>query len=355
MNKKLKNLLIKKSENLRIALARLNKSGERCLIVHDKYKLLGTLSDGDVRRALLKGLNFNQKIEKIYNSKANFFFKDEINIKKFEYNFISNKLSILPIVDRNKKILSFLSSKNLKTKSLIKNHKIKNSALLVMAGGLGTRMRPFTLALPKPLLPINGQTAIERIMQFYHTKGVKDKFVSVNYKSNLIKNFLKENINYNINYLSEKKPLGTCGSLKFFLNKKYENIILTNCDILAKYDLSKALNFHQTKKNDLTVISSKKYYKVPYGTFHFDKDKKFIGIKENQNLIFFVNIGIYIISKKAIKCIQKTKGKINMDFFINRLKDLNYKIDFFSINSNSWLDIGQWSEYRETVRKLEKR
>ncbi len=353
MNKKLKSLLIKKNENLKNALAKLNKSGERCLIVHDKFKFLGTLSDGDIRRALLKGFNFNKKVEKIYNPRSKFFFENEISLKKFESNYISNRLSIIPIVDQNKKILSFLSSKNLKTKKLTKKQSVKKTALLIMAGGLGTRMRPFTLALPKPLLPINGQTAIERIIQFYHLKGLKDKYVSVNYKSNLIKNFLKENINFNINFISEKMPLGTCGSLKFFLKKKYENIILTNCDILAKYDLNKALNFHQTKKSDLTVVSSKKFYKVPYGTFHFDKNKKFIGIKEKPKFNFFVNIGIYIISKRAIKCIENKKGKIDMDYFINELKRHNYKINFFSINSNNWLDVGQWSEYRETVRKLE--
>ncbi len=187
------NLKIKPKTTLLEAMKLMNNLGERCLIVVDNSnKLLGTLTDGDLRRRFLSGADFKSRVEKVYNKKPTFVVRGNYNLKEVKNLMYNKNIDIIPIVDNKMKILDFI-----KFRSKVNNKKenqsiLKKSIVFIMAGGKGTRLAPFTDVLPKPLLPLNKKTVIEHIIEKFTSVGVKDFYLSINYKSLILKSYFKE-------------------------------------------------------------------------------------------------------------------------------------------------------------------
>ena len=219
----MKNLLI--SPNLKIikAMKKLAQTGERCLIVVDSQKkLLGTITDGDIRRAILKGLSTDQSIKSIYSRKPIILEKNKYSIESARNLLRIRKQILLPIVDKKNIVIDYLSWEQAfgtrkKDKSLIATQ------VVIMAGGKGDRLAPFTKVLPKPLIPINEKPVIEHIIEKFTLFGAKNFYLTVNYKSRILKSFFLElEPNYSVKFFDETKPLGTVGGLKSH-QKKFKN------------------------------------------------------------------------------------------------------------------------------------
>lgn len=218
-----------------------------------------------------------------------------------------------------------------------------------MAGGKGTRLDPFTKVLPKPLIPIKGKPIIEIIIEKFLVSNLKDIYISLNYKSSVIKSYLNTNKHLNkIKYINENKPLGTAGCLKFFKNFNKKNLIITNCDILLNVNIKNIYKSHLTNKNDLTIVISPHKIKSPYGSVIVDgKNKKVKNMLEKPEFEMLTNIGFYIMSSKILKNL-KIKSKIDMSELIQELLKKNKNVGFYKINQKYWTDIGQWEEYKKT-------
>ena len=340
--------LIKQNENLKSALNFLNRNPDKCLVVQNHVgKLLGTLTDGDIRRSIIKGLDFEDKISNIYNKKP--FYINQNNKKKIK---ISDQLfktySVIPIVNSKKKIID-LKSKNL---SKTDNNNKKNSKfdlkkvpVIIMAGGEGKRLLPHTAILPKPLIPYQGKSLVEHIISRFKEYGLNTFILTIKYKSNLMKAYFSDLIkNIKVSFMYESKSLGTAGSLYKLIKKKSQNFFVINCDTIIRCDYISLLNYHIENKNDLTVVVAKKKQVFNYGSCVIKKNGTLKEIIEKPSTTHLANTGLYVINKKSIKMIKKNE-KIGMDQLISKLIEKKYKIGIFPIADDEWQDLGSWDNF----------
>lgn len=347
-----KNFLVKENITFKQAIQKLNQTGVKCLVIVDeKNKLLGTLSDGDIRKCLYKKVSLKSKIRKFYNRKPIFYFENNFNLKETTRHMIKKKIDVIPLVDKNKRLIKILTLREIYKQNAISKERLKKTAVLVMAGGFGKRMKPFTDILPKPLLPIENKTAIAHIIENFISIGFKEVFISINYKSKILKAYFEEyKPKIKINFLEEKNQLGTAGAIKFFQNKKFTNLVVINCDVITKFNLSNPIEDHINKKNKLTVFCSSKAFSIPYGACIIDDNHNLIKLNEKPKYNFFINIGIYIINKNLIKFLPKKNTKIDFDELINLLIKKNIKIDTYPVDEKSWVDIGNWNEFKKIYK-----
>tara|TARA_B100000700_G_C15005099_1_gene838147 strand:+ start:450 stop:1502 length:1053 start_codon:yes stop_codon:yes gene_type:complete len=344
-----KKLFTKDTESLKDILKKINQSGHKCLIVIDnKEKFLGTISDGDIRKYILKNDNLNIQIKKLYNKSSIKVLKSEMDETEIKKIFISKKIDLIPIVNNNNNVIDVIFWEKFFSKTTnIKNKKILNP-VVIMAGGKGTRMKPYTSILPKPLLSYNGKPMIDVVIDNFKSNKFKNFFISLNYKSNLMNLFLKEKKDKDIKIIYENKPLGTVGILSKLKYKKFKQseIILTNCDTLLNYDYSKILDFHKINNNVLTLVCTKKTHQIPYGDCEIDKDSNLKKINEKPKFNINVNIGFYILNMKILKLIPIDK-KFDVTDLIKIILKKNLKIKTYIIDQKNWSDLGDLNVLNE--------
>ena len=349
----MKNIKINKNTSILNALKKMNIAGTKCLVVIDKDKtFLGTLTDGDLRRLILRRKDLKLKINKSYNEKSIFYYEKSMNLKKIKKEMLNKKIDLVPILDHNKKLKSYitLDSENSYPYKL-SNKKIKNP-IIIMAGGKGTRLDPFTRVLPKPLIPIGDQTMIEKIINGFSDQGFKNFSLTLNYKSKIIENYLNDAIkNFRINYIKEKKFLGTAGSLSLFRSKFKEDIIITNCDTIIEINFREILDYHKKNKYDFTIVASTKEFEVPYGTCVTNNVGELTKLREKPKYNLLVNVGFYILKPELLKLIKKNTY-LSMTDFINQIQSKGYKIGVYPCHENFWKDIGQWEEYEKSLKNI---
>ena len=353
----MKNIIISKKTKIKIALKILNNAQSKCLVVVNSKKdniYLGTITDGDIRRALIKKISLNNTVEKIYNKKSKYL-KQSILKKNNIKNLIKKlNITVLPVIDDNRKLKKVIqiSKPHRKKIKVDKKKYLKNYPLVIMAGGLGTRLEPFTKVLPKALIPINDKSIAEVIINKFLDYGIKEVYLSINHKSEMIKAYFKnKKVKTKINFIEEKTFLGTCGSLSLLRTKKNKNFIVSNCDILMNFNYSKLVKFHEVNNNDLTLVAVNKKFKVPYGICELKNNGELNFIREKPTYKYLTNAGLYIIKKEICTLISKSH-KTDFNDLIKNLKKRNKKVGIFKSNQNTWSDIGQINEYKKNFNKI---
>jgi dTDP-glucose pyrophosphorylase len=350
----IKKLTINSTCTIKDALKLIGIGGHKCLIVGDSnYILLGTLSDGDIRKGILKGMQIKDTIKNIYQHNPIFLEQNKYNPEKVKNIFIRNKIDLIPIVDKNHKIIDVLFWDEVFHADKEKNIRRLDVPVVIMAGGEGSRLEPFTKVLPKPLIPIQEKPVIEHIIEkFTKNIGTNKFFFTLNYKATILKAFFEElNPDYNFEFIVEKIPLGTAGSLINLSNVIEVPFFVTNCDILIEADFYDFYDFHINNKFDITLVASTKEYVIPYGTCELNENGHLSHINEKPQFDFLINTGLYIINPDIISLIPENK----IYHFTDLIQDANSagkKIGVYPINSESWVDIGEWNEYRKVVDKL---
>ena len=341
---KIKGNILKDSSKLQDVLKVLNtKEHKICIVCNNKQIPLGIFTDEDVRRKLLKKNSRNISVKQSYNKNFKFCYdKDgvfEISELFKRYHWIT---ILLVLNKRNKKLVGIIDRDK-----FFDSLKIKNN-VLILAGGLGQRLRPLTDHLPKPMLNFSGKPLLESTLYALKSSGFVNINISVNYLSEQIINYFGDGTNYSlkINYFKERKKLGTAGPL-FYLKrlKLKEPLLVINGDIYTNLNFKKLLNYHKNNKNDFTVCCHDYYTNIPYGVI--DKKNKSL-IIEKPKIKHTVNSGIYVIEPKILKFL-KQKVYLNMNDLINKLH-LNKKIGIYKI-TESILDIGTFSSY-EAAKEL---
>jgi|TARA_X000001036_G_scaffold208145_1_gene195746 dTDP-glucose pyrophosphorylase len=336
--------LISGSESLENILTLMEKGAERILLVVDvKKKLLGTITDGDIRRELISsGLNASSNAQKIMNPAPIFSIDKEKD--RWSNYFIENEIEHLPICTEDKivkKIIRFTPEKN---------NLLKNVSVLIFAGGKGVRMGDKYSNTPKAIIEINEQSLIARILDNLGNEGFHNISIALNHESEKIINYLNEKIPDNsFNFIIEDEPLGTAGAL-FELIKQdgiEENILAINSDILFQSNLTKFLDHHIDLENDITVGTAKYSYKLPYGVVHEENVDQF-SIEEKPIQNFNVLSGIYIVNKEILGRFKTTK--LDMDNLIKTIQEMNNSIGYYDIGSK-WMDVGN-EEALELAKKF---
>ena len=343
-------LLISENTKILKCLSKLNNVNLKCLIVLDKKKIVkGTLTDGDMRRALLRNVNPNSSIKNIYNKNFKFFFENNFNEEKIRL-IIENKenhIEIIPILSKNKKLKKTFSSQNFLKKDKVLEKNVKNIKIIIMAGGLGTRMLPLTKKIPKALIKFKENTFLKIILDNFFIQGFQNFGITLFHKKNMIKSYLNKIKKYKIEYIVEKKPLGTAGGLYFLRKNKEKYIMVTNCDNFYKINYLDLLNYHKKYKYDFTIVASKKTLKLPYGICKMSNEK-FLDIIEKPEYSNIVNAGLYIFDKKVLKLLNKRKTDMNQ--LIEMVKKKKMKIGVYPIDEKSWIDVGTLSSLKSELK-----
>lgn len=349
---RLKKVFIKPNHTIKQALRQMDAMGEKTLLVVDDHSiLLGTISDGDIRRWILKGNDLMEGVSKVMNSTP-ISLDQNFERKMAKQLMVKQMLECLPVVDGNKKVISAVWWVDLFENESKKLKKLR-VPVVIMAGGEGARLAPFTKIIPKPLMPIGDKPIIEIIIGRFMDYGCIDFYLSLNYKSNIIKAYFNDfEHQYKIAYIEEELPLGTAGSLHLLKSHIKKTFFLSNCDILIEADYADIFKFHQEKKNKITLVSSMKNFMVPYGVCEIENGGILKGIKEKPEFDFFVNTGMYVLDKAVLEDIPKNKF-YNMTDLIGDYLKKDERIGVYPVSEKSWLDMGQFEVLQEMLKKFE--
>ena len=345
MIEKLNKYKIVSSANIRDAVKQIDVNGEGIVFVVDKNdKILGLLTDGDFRRAILNEISLAENCLTIANREFKFI-DNSVSERKIINIFLKYRIDHLPILE-NGNLVGLLNRKNFDLSGkVVLPDKLEEVCVVIMAGGKGTRMKPFTNILPKPLIPIGDRSMLEVIMDEYNLYFQSSFFISVNYKANLIKAYMEDYAElYQISYILEDMPLGTGGALKYLEGKITKPFFFSNCDILIKANYEDIYRNHLMKKNDFTIVASVIHYKVPYGVCEIENGGDLKELVEKPEYDFVVNAGMYIVNPDMLKLIPEGTF-YNITDLIEAIKKKGGKVGIFPVSENSYHDSGQWKEY----------
>jgi dTDP-glucose pyrophosphorylase len=338
---------------IRQAMKKLGQSGKKCLVVIDeKNALLGTLSDGDLRKAILKGSNVSESICDIYQPKPTVLVEGKYELTEAKKLFIKNKFDIIPVVDDKGKLSDILLWETVFKNDKNRQNEKLDVPVVIMAGGKGTRLEPFTKVLPKPLVPIHDKPVIEHIIERFVKVGVNEFILTINHKARILKAFIEElRPDYSIDFVEEKDPLGTAGSLKFLEGRFNKPFMVTNCDIIIKADYLDLYAFHQKNSYDITLVASMKNYIIPYGTCELNGEGHLKQINEKPEFDFLANTGLYVLNPDVLHLIPADK-LYHITHLIEDAKKSGKRVGVYPIDDDAWIDIGQWAEYQKAVERL---
>ncbi len=348
------NLTVKLDTLLSDVLLILNKEtvSKIVLVVDDNQRLMGTITDGDVRRALLEGFTAQSKASDVMFPEFKSV-KSGISVNEIQQVFQALNVQQLPEVDENKKLLGLHLIND------IYEEKISNSAVLIMAGGLGTRLSPLTDKCPKPMLRVGDKPILELILNNLKDQGFRKFFVSINYLGKQIIDYFGDGSNYGvtIDYIEEGKRLGTAGALSLLpksVAKMSSPLIVINGDVLTKVNFKGLLEFHNELGSDITVCVRDYSIQIPYGVVNIEKNQV-LSISEKPTEKYFVSAGIYALNPHILnKVIENTY--LDMPDFLAGLLAVDSSVAAFPIHEY-WMDIGQHenlSQAKIDFQELEK-
>ncbi len=339
-------------QNIRTAIRAIKKSGLKCVVVvNNQNKMLGIISDGDIRKLILKNISIKEKLNNYFNKNAFYLIQGKYTESQAKSLFLKEDYAIIPVLNKDRVVKDILYWSR-----LFGNKKNRypnlNVPAVIMAGGKGSRMEPFTKVLPKPLIPINEKPVIQYTIDRFLNYGVKNFVLTINFKADLLKAYYKElKPKYKLKFITEKTPLGTAGSLKQLNKNNHKNFFVTNCDTITEINLLDMYKFHISNKFGITVVASTKTHEIPYGVCKLNAQGNIDRIEEKPKLDFLANIGLYLINTKVLKLIPKNK-LFHMTDLIGASHRNGFKVGVFPINEKDWFDVGQWSEYKKTVNML---
>ena len=350
-----KDILIYEICSIKEALKKLDKTAEKVLLVVDNEKRqLGTITDGDIRRFVLRGGNFDNEIKGAYNREPIFLRKNNFSLDEAKSMFLKKRIDLIPILDEEDKVSDFISwSQAFSENGSARSQKSEISVpVVIMAGGKATRLEPFTKILPKPLFPIGDKPVVEVIIDEFRSHGVCDFKLVLNYKADMIESYFNSiEKKYKLEYVREKDFQGTTGGLKLLEKDIADTFIVSNCDVIVKANFQDVLNFHREHNSSLTVLSSFQHYRIPYGVVTFEEGGKVTDILEKPEYTFTVNAGVYILSKEVLSFVPRDTY-FDMTDLIKVLLEKGKNVFTYPVNENDYVDIGQWGEYKKALAKL---
>lgn len=313
-------------------IKKMTEGNYRFQIVVENGKLLGTISDGDIRRSILRGNNYNVKVINCMNKKPLVGYTYKTNKHKILLNSVGSIVKFLPVLDRSDNVKYVLSEEI----------NISRKTALIMAGGFGKRLGNKTKNTPKPLLKIGSKPILELILQRLEYYNYHKIFISTHYLSHKIEKFIKKRKSKaEIFIIREEKPLGTAGSINLLPSDISSTLTIINGDVLSDLNLNSLISFHFEKNNSITLCAAQYETKIPFGLISFNKSHQLKTLKEKPTLKNYILSGIYCVDKEIFSLIDK--DNIDMTELILKVKKLEKKVGIFPIYEN-WRDIGSIEE-----------
>ncbi|ONH88635.1 MULTISPECIES: nucleotidyltransferase family protein [unclassified Thalassospira] len=348
MKKDFTSLLISKTATVMDAIKAIDAGGKQvAFVTAENNKLTGSVTDGDIRRGLLQGISLSDPVEKVMKTNPVHVKHDNWQ-KWFVLDLMkTDKVHQIPVIDDDGCIVSISSIDD-----LLEQPEPNNTWVVIMAGGLGTRLRPLTHDVPKPMLPVGGRPLLESIIRNFVAQGYRKFFLSVNYKADIVEKHFEDGTDFgaDIRYLHENKRLGTAGALSLLPERPDAPVIVMNGDLLTTVNFDHLLQFHNEHQAEATICGREYQQQVPYGVLKTE-NSYLTQIVEKPSTKYLVNSGIYVVSPDALELIPK-----NTYFDMPQLFELLLKQDKRTVvfpMHEYWLDIGQFKDLEKAQTEFE--
>lgn len=331
------------------ALKKMDQLDRKLLIVLRHNRFSGLLSAGDIQRAIIQNMPLNTEVQYVL--------RKNIRVATPEYDFesvrkmmIDYRMELCPVVSSEGEIIKVYYWEDLFTDQKPKPIGSFNLPVIIMAGGLGTRLRPLTNVLPKPLIPIGEKTMLEEIFDRFAAHGCHRFYISVNYKAALIQYYMNSSeLPYELEYFTEDKPMGTAGSISLLKGRIHETFFVSNCDILIDQDYSEILQYHKDNQNEITIVAALKHFPIAYGTIETGENGRLLQLVEKPELTFKINSGMYILEPHLIDEIPDDQF-FHITHLIDQVLDRGGRVGVFPVSEKSWKDVGGWKEYVAEIK-----
>jgi dTDP-glucose pyrophosphorylase len=336
--KRWKDVLVSQQTSLLVAAQILDVNGlQIVLVVDEERRLLGTITDGDIRRGILKGIALTELVQTIMNPHPTIA-QEEDSRDSILAEMKRKMLHHMPLIDEAGCVVGLV------TLDELINPQIKTNRVVLMAGGLGSRLRPLTNECPKPMLKVGGKPLLETILENFIEHGFSHFYIAVNYMAEVIKSYFGDGSKWgvDISYLDEDQRLGTAGALSLLPEKPTDPLIVMNGDLLTKVNFSQLLGFHIEHNAQATMCVREYDFQVPYGVVKIDKHR-IIGIDEKPTQRFFVNAGIYVLEPSTLDLIFPNTF-FDMPSMFEILIEKQKETAVFPVREY-WLDIGHMADF----------
>jgi len=349
MYNKISNITIDINDSILQSLSKMDKKGVKLLFVYNKEKFVSLLTIGDIQRAIIKNIDLNTSVSKIIDSNK-IYAKVSDDMETIKSKMYRLRAECMPVVSDEGELVEVYFWKELFGVKQSHSREKINLPVVIMAGGMGTRLKPLTNIIPKPLIPLNEKTILELILDQFLEIGCNHFYMSVNYKYDILKYYI-ENLEtkYNIDFFKEQQPLGTIGSVSLLKNKIDTPFFVSNCDIIIDQDYRDVYDYHVENGNKMTIVSAIKSYKIPYGVVETGENGVLTGLSEKPENTYMINTGVYILNPELIAEIPENQF-FHITQLIEKIKSAEGKIGCFPVSEKSWTDIGDWNEYLKYIK-----
>jgi dTDP-glucose pyrophosphorylase len=346
---KYKNLQITPDISVLNAMKQMDQLECKLLLVMEGVKFIGLISIGDIQRAVIQNKSLDLPVNKILRENFKVASPSD-SFDTIKQMIFDDRMEFCPVVDDSNEVIEVYFWKDVFQENKQEPKEKFNLPIVIMAGGFGSRLRPLTNVLPKPLIPIGEKTMLEEIFDRFAVYGCNKFYVSVNYKADLIKYYINsQQLSLKVDYFIENKPMGTAGSLSLLKGKIDQTFFVSNCDILIEQDYSEILQYHKENRNEITVIAALKHYPIAYGTIETSENGKLDHLTEKPELTFKINSGMYILEPHLIDEIPENEF-FHITQLIEKVNQRGGNVGVFPVSEKSWKDIGDWDEYIKLVK-----
>jgi len=348
---RIKERIISLSTSLLEAMKQMDEVKVKTLLVFSDEHFEGLITIGDIQRAIIQNIALKEPVRYIlkknkiygYQSEGEDSIKDKMRRMRAE---------VMPILDEQGELVDVWFWNDLFKKAELNQRDKIHLPVVIMAGGKGTRLRPLTNVIPKPLVPVGDKTILEEIMNQFEGIGCKKFYMSVNYKSDMMRYYLDQlEHHYDIDFFEEPKPLGTIGSVSLLKGKITTPFFVSNCDIIIDQDYRDVYEYHKSNHNDLTIVTAVKSFRIPYGVIETGEDGLMTGLQEKPEQTYMINTGVYILNPELIEEIPEGQF-FHITHLMEKIKARGGRVGCFPVSEHSWKDMGEWPEYLKMINVL---
>ena len=333
------------------AMKRMDEVKMKTLFVLTGEQFEGLITIGDIQRAIISNISLKEPVGRILdrNKIYGFISEGEDRIKD---KMRKLRAEVMPILDERGELTDVWFWEDLFKKVELPQRERINLPVVIMAGGKGTRLKPITNVIPKPLVPIGDKTILETILDQFEEIGCTKFYMSVNYKADIMKYYLSQlDHQYDIEFFQEDKPLGTIGSVSLLKGKIKTPFFVSNCDSINEQDYRDVYDYHVNNHNDLTIVTMVKTFRIPYGVIETGEDGLMVSLSEKPELTYQVNTGVYILNPSCIEEIPEGEF-FHITHLMEKIKARGGRVGCFPVSEHAWKDMGEWPEYLKMINVL---
>lgn len=350
---RIQNKIITSDKTIIQTMKFMDEAKTKLLLVFEDESFLGIITNGDLQRAIIANTPFDTPIKQIISLEGKQFAHEGDNREKIKDWMLSKRAELMPILNDNGQLVDVIFWDEILADTPKSDIRPKiDLPVVIMAGGKGTRLKPITNVIPKPLVPVGDKTILEVIMDQFESIGCHKFYMSVNYKADMMKYYLSLlDHKYDIEFFMEDKPLGTIGSVSLLKGKINIPFFVSNCDSINEQDYRDVWDYHMNNHNDMTIVTMVKSFKIPYGVIETGEDGLMTAIREKPEQTYQVNTGVYILNPDLIDEIPEGEF-FHVTHLMEKVNARGGRVGCFPVSEHSWHDMGEWPEYLKMINVL---